>query len=910
MQATACPRASGRCKVPTPSLRSQMAAVHAALGQPEPFQLLYAWAAPAPAPAGGADPPAPPSAARPDPASGSARAGVADPIRNPSMGPGSAGLPAPSSGDRAEAGLARGLGRGPGSGAACGVQASQADQGLGLGSGFVAGPEEHAGAPGGSPPQMSLLQPWAATAVAGGGCRRGGGGVAMSDAAEPGSGTEPGAWGTGQAAELGAGAGAAASGAGGEALGCSGLTNLPDFELELHLGLSCLNPVKPFGSQLCAIGGAADPASALERAQPCGGTALAARPATAEPMGLAGALAPAGRRVLAEAGARRGNPGAESGLGSGSGTARRTPRGQENQAPAATGGGAQSAARALTESGPWQDVEGVQSAQRAAQATGVSPPVAGRVAASAAAGMRQGVSGAPAAPDATSSPARPACGDAQGHAKPAVAASHAAAAASREAVAGLPSAPCSPCYGLASLFGGGGSPAGWACSPPGWNMGLGLHSPDLGTLPVHTLAAEQLATTAARGLAYPEPDPDPQAPAAACARSPPGGVVPGDVSDEAPQARGKPGGPAGRAKRCRQRALEAPQAGSAHPDPGALGAPAADKKKKKRKGAPAVPAAPRAPVARAEGQPAARGAASIGSGGDGGVTAGSYGPASCPRPKGVLQCGLAAAQAGTSAGPVLGSGSGSGFRGSSASPAALDALRERAAAAAAAAEAAAREYAEALAGGACAKSSPEAGLGPCQGLATADVSLCAWAPRGKAAGAPGAAPNLAPVAAAASSEAGDEAGAGVHPRAHPKTRHGARKRTCCADGGALVACRATDPTNPDGAPVRGQPVADGAPAADPAGFQAGLQASGKRPCGPALQLHRLFDDMPEAAAVLGSLPAGGGSGGGTHGADAVGEVRHGHVCKLTELQISGVAHLARWAWDDAYPASRYVLCRL
>ena len=71
------------------------------------------------------------------------------------------------------------------------------------------------------------------------------------------------------------------------------------------------------------------------------------------------------------------------------------------------------------------------------------------------------------------------------------------------------------------------------------------------------------------------------------------------------------------------------------------------------------------------------------------------------------------------------------------------------------------------------------------------------------------------------------------------------------------------------------PAADGASAADPAGFQAGLQAGSKRPCGPALQLHRLFDDMPDAAAELGSLPGGGGGGGdggGADGADAVGEV--------------------------------------
>ena len=876
-------------------MRSQMAAVHAALGQPEPFQLLYAWAPPAPAPAWGADPPAPSSAAQPTRASGSASPGVANPTPNPSMGPGCTGVLAPSSGDHAKAGLEQCLG--PCSGAACGIHPPQTDQGLGLGSGLTAGPEQQSRAPSGSPVQMSLLQRWAAQAVAGGRCQRGGSGAALPDAAKPGGAAGPGAWEVGQPAELGAGPGAAASGAGGEALGCSGLTNLPDIELLLDLGLSCLDPAKPCGSQPCGTGGAADPASALEHAQPWRGTALTAGPCAADPTGLAGAPAPAGRRVLAEAGARRGNAGAESGLvsGSGSSPARRHPRGQENQAPMPPGGGALGAACTAKASGPWADAGGVHSAQRAAQAMSASPPLAGRVGASPAARVHQGVHGALAALETIAPLARPACGDAQGHAKPAVAASHAAVATSREVVGGLPSAPCSPGYGLASLFGGGGSPPGWACSPPAWGLGLGVGSPDQGGLPVHTLAAEQLAATAARGLAYPEPDPDPQAPATACARSPPAGTDPGDMSGEAPQARGNPGGPAGRAKCSRPRkqlALEAPQAGGAHPNPGMQGAPAMGKKQKKRKGAPTGPGAPREPVARGAGKPAVRaGAAGTGSGGDGGDTTGNYGPASCPRPRGVLQCGLAAEQADAPAEPGSGSGIGSGLRGPSASPAALEALRERAAAAAAAAEAAAREYAEALAGGARARSSPEAGLGSCQGLATADVSLGAWAPRGKAAGAPGAAPDLAPAAGAASSEAGDEAGAGVHPRTHPKTRHGARKRTRCADGGAgtaaLAARRAPDPTNPVGAPASGRPGADGAPAGDPTGSQVGLQAGGKRPCGPALQLHRLFDDMPEAAAVLGSLPGGGGSSGGADGADAVGEVGPDQLATLHKPKLPG-----------------------
>lgn len=180
------------------------------------------------------------------------------------------------------------------------------------------------------------------------------------------------------------------------------------------------------------------------------------------------------------------------------------------------------------------------------------------------------------------------------------------------------------------------------------------------------------------------------------------------------------------------------------------------------------------------------------------------------------------------------------------------------------------------------------GLGPDQGLATADVSLGEWAPCGKAASAQGAVPKLAPVAAAASLEVGDEACAGVHPRAHPKTRHGARKRTRCTDGGAstapMAACRAPGPAGLDTAPTSGRLGADGAQAVNLAGFQAGLQAGGKRPCGPALQLHRLFDDMPEAAAVLGSLPGGeGGSGGG--GADAAGEVCHDMVYIMAACHV-------------------------
>ena len=876
---------------PNTFMRSQMAAVHAALGQPEPFQLLYAWAPPAPACAWGADPPAPPSATQPDPASGSASLGIANPIKNPSMGPGCTGVLASSSGDHAEAGLARGLGPGSGSGAACGVHVSQADQGLGLGSGLAAGPKEHAGAPGGSPVQMLLLQRWAATAVAGGGCQRGGSGSAFRDA-KPGGGADWDAWVTKHSAMLGAGPEAAASGAGGEAMGCSGLTNLPDIELELDLGLSSSNPVRPCGSQPCATGGAAgparaleraqpcgsqpcatsgtpDPARALERAQPCGGTARAAGPGTADPEGFAGTLAAAGRRVLGEAGARSSNSGAEPGPGSGSGPARCTQRGRENQAPAATGGGAAGAARTAKGSGPWKDADGEHIAQHAAQLRSVRYQVAGG---SPAAGLRQSVGVATAAPDTVSPAARPTCRNAQGHAKPAVEASH-AAAASRGAVAGLPSAPSSPGFGLASLFGGGGSPPGWACSPPAWGLGLELGSPDQGALTVHTLAAQHLAATAARGLTYPEPDPDPQAPSTACARSPPAGALPGDVSGEAPQAHSNPGGAAGRAKRCRprkQRALKAPQADGAHTNPGVQGAPAAGKDKKKRKGAPAGSLA------------AEQAGMSAGPGSGSGLRGANASPAA-----------LEALRERATAVAVAEPGSELGSRGSNTSPAALEALRERAAAAAAAAEAAAREYAEALAGGACAKASPKAGSGPCQGQATADLSLGAWAPRGKAAGAPGAAPDLAPAAAAASSKAGDEAGACAHPRAHPKTRHGARKRTRCADGGAgtaaLAARRAPDPTNPVGARASGRPGADGAPAGDPTGSQVGLQAGGKRPCGPALQLHRLFDDMPEAAAVLASLPGGGGSGGGADGADAVGEVGPDQPAILPNPKLPGAA---------------------
>ena len=974
--------ASIRCRV-SQRLRAQMAAVHKALGQPEPFQLLYAWAPPAPAPARGADPLAPPSTAHTESARRSASTDVGKAVTNPGTG-----VPAPSRGSRAGAELELRPGPGPRSGAALSEHVAQADKGLGSGLWSWPGPGAHPGAQAGSPVHMSLLQRWAAKAVASGGGCSGGRGGARREEAKTGARAEPGAVKNGQPAELGAGLELTASGRMGEAWGCSGLTNLPDIELELDLGLSSPDPVRPCGSQPCAAGCGAHPASALECEQPCAGAASAAGPCTAEPIGLAAALAPVGQRVLAEAGARRGNAGSEPGTGSGSEAggshARRTLRGRENQAPAAPGSGAPGAARVSKGLGLGKEALGMHGAQRAAQPKEPSVPVASRVGTGPAAGVHQGMDRAPAALNAATTPAaRPASGGARWHTEMKQAAqpgahvpqlhmgrsvgvpgqqapSCAAVAASCEAGGGLPSAPSSPTIGLALMFGCGASPPGWACSLPGWDIGSGLCSPGQCASPVYTLAAEQLSAAAACGVADNGPDLDPQAsaqalpaallacgpvrgdarpagaavrgnnwaaqsaehpgdperptsgaPAVTCACSAPAGAAPGATGEAAQATQGprNPEGPVGGVKRSRpakRRTLEALRAGNGHANPGAQGVPTKGKKKK-RKGAPAGTAAPGQPAAQGDCEPAAHaGAAGNRSGGDGGDKAGCHGLASCPPPKAVTECSLAAEQAAATAGAstLAEPGSCSGSRGANANPAALEALRGRAAAAAAAAEAAAREYAEALACGACAGSSLESGLGPCQGLATAGMSPVAWAPCGKAASAPGTAPGLAP--AAAPSEAGDREGADAPPRAHPKTRHGARKRTRRADGCAsadTLAARGAgglcDPNDVAGgarvhaAPSSGRLVADGAQAANPAGFQAGLPGSGKRPCGPALQLHRLFDDVPEAAAVLGSLPGGGGRGGG--GADAAGEVGRGIICQHRSSTLISNPKLARAA---------------
>ena len=122
------------------ALPAQMVGVFAALGRPEPFQLLYAW---------GRDPPA--ARARPG-ASALAPplAAVAHAALVPADHLGEAPMPPDS-------GVASGYGattRGAGAAAA----ADDSGSGTGLDSG--------SGHPGSSPPRTSLLQRWAAAAAA------------------------------------------------------------------------------------------------------------------------------------------------------------------------------------------------------------------------------------------------------------------------------------------------------------------------------------------------------------------------------------------------------------------------------------------------------------------------------------------------------------------------------------------------------------------------------------------------------------------------------------------------------------------------------------------------------------------------------------------------------------------------
>lgn len=258
-----------------------------------------------------------------------------------------------------------------------------------------------------------------------------------------------------------------------------------------------------------------------------------------------------------------------------------------------------------------------------------------------------------------------------------------------------------------------------------------------------------------------------------------------------------------------------------------------------------------------------------------------------------------------SSGPGLGcAGPESGFD----ERAVLAALRERAAAAAAAAEAAAREYAELeaksrtaarLAGG------PGSTLGSGLGLATAlrpmssDASLGAWArPDGATLAATAVAATGGEAAAAAEGAAAVAAGEDAHAgakqsrRTHLKTRRGTRKRAAdlqdsgrssssCKTGNAAAADKPSEDkvlSSPADAPA----MTPAAPRQSPEGnmpaaarveavFKGFAKGSIKRPCGPTLKQHRLFDDIPEAAAMLAGTPPAGG-GGDSEGCDGAASV--------------------------------------
>lgn len=893
--------AAGSDRVGSP--RAQMADIFAALGCPAPFQLLYAWEA---------EPPAPPSQMHPCPQCGPIAATAA--LRRP----------APPTACAAEPVLAVKPARSDAERLAGRATGSELGVELGLWSGLG----EAGGAPAGSPVRMSLLQRWAAAAVAGG---------CSAPKPDPKAGAH-------------ASASPASGGCGAATPYLDGLTNLPNIELDLELaspGLSP-NPAKPApcwtacgapapraGTHACQTvavytGGAARP-SALAGAsagllEPRAGSVAAAMmlPSPEEAgCGLAG------HAVLAAASAGRGNLA----LGAGSGsqaTGRRQARGRENEAPAAV-------------QAPHSQGLEEKNKKKIGRRSRAGQPGASRGASLSkepAGGAQEACEGGGRAADGaagTGSGSRPApnsrsiAGGGAAVAAPGALAELVAAQPNRTPglSPGLHSAPTSPGPSLGFLFGCGvdsGSMPAWECSLLGWSAatsgsgaGLGI---GCGGLPVLTLAAQQLQQAAAGecGSGSPGPKPSPwavdgaSAPGAACAATAPTelascqrakpvsasasrGLLAGtheagscepSHADPAPKRAG--------AKPARRRASG--QAATRNPKPearshGSAERPAKGRKKNPNKRKLAASAAPELTCGAQQEQAAP----TIATAAD---TRGAVVHTLCANTTGCLPTAVpvshntlqaepmrvpvsAAVPAAPHAigGPGLGcAGSGPGFD----ERAALAALRERAAAAAAAAEAAAREYAELkaksraaarLAGG------PGSNLGSGSGHANAlrplssNASLGAWArPDGAVLAATAVAATggeaAAAAARAAAVAAGEDARAGTEqpPRAHLKTRRGTRKRAADSrdSGRSSDSWRAGNAAAAADKPSEDEGLCS--PADAPAVPAAGSRQSseGNMPaahaCGPALEQHCLFDDMPEAAAMLAGVPPAGGGGGG------------------------------------------------